>query len=449
MAPTLSCTMLVAIAALLAMQSAVALSSNHSSRELASCSCDCCEVGRRREEEQAEEAAKRSGVFIDHFECAYSQAPGYASNAPRCDNLCRQDPEDSVVTATSVSEMDSQRFCFLECEPSPSRHKLLQPGDLCRPLSKREKAEVRDSTGNARDPMETSATMHFLANRPSKSENSLEAPKPLSAVAMSSAVEKGAPKVAKPWESISAPISEQVAKVVEWVDVAKKSAGLAGAEAKKVKELAGKASGTMGGVIAHVGQTKVALDSVLGMEKRIRQLRDVLWQRAQKAAKQEVPKIMKEIRAAADKKAEAAAKKKAIVFEKAMKKKAKVESAKAAKVYTDVMAGAGKTAADYAKVGDSLIGQSATLQMNAGLAQGSANQYITIGDMPEAQKLMQQSRSDMNMALSLNGAATGMYDKANKITGQLGAYAGQAAMAAFHAQVMYDPKAVPPPPPLV
>merc|ERR1719261_1609983 len=104
--------------------------------------------------------------------------------------------------------------------------------------------------------------------------------------------------------------------------------------------------------------------------------------------------MLKEIKAAADKKAEADAKKKAILFEKAMKKKAKVESAKAAKVYMDVMAGAGKTAAEYAKIGDSLIGQSATLQMNAGLAQGSANQYITIGDLGEAQKLMQQSRSD-------------------------------------------------------
>merc|ERR1719265_105536 len=100
----------------------------------------------------------------------------------------------------------------------------------------------------------------------------------------------------------------------------------------------------------------------------------------------------------AQKKANAAAKKKAVIFEKKMKAKAKVESAKAAKVYMDVMAGAAKTSADYAKVGDSLIGQSATLQMNAGLAQGQANQFITIGDMAEAQKLMQQSRGDMNMA---------------------------------------------------
>jgi hypothetical protein len=55
----------------------------------------------------------------------------------------------------------------------------------------------------------------------------------------------------------------------------------------------------------------------------------------------------------------------------------------------------------------------------------------------------------MDVALSLNAQAAGAYNTANKIAGQLGVYAGQAAMAAFHAQVMYDPKAVPPPPPLV
>jgi len=257
------------------------------------------------------------------------------------------------------------------------------------------------------------------------------------------------PRTAKPWEAVSEPINEQVANVAEWASEAQKSADSAGAEAKKVEEFAGKSSGTMAGVIAKVGAAKVAMEQTLKMEKRIRKLRDVLWGRAEKAAEQEVPKILKEIKAAADIKAEAAAKKKAIKFEKAMKAKAKTESVKAAKVYMDVMAGAGKTAAQYAKIGDSLIGQSATLQMNAGFAQGSANQYMTIGDMAEAQKLMQQSRGDMNLAMSLNGAATGMYATANKITGQLGVYAGQAAMAAFHAQVMYDPKAVPPPPPLV
>lgn len=252
-----------------------------------------------------------------------------------------------------------------------------------------------------------------------------------------------------PWDSVSPAVSEQVAQVVEWTSEAKKSSSAAATEAKKTEEIATKATGTLGGVMAKVEQTKDALERTLSLEKRIHELKGFLWAEAEKAAEQEVPKMLKEIKAAAEKKADAEAKKKATLFEKAMKKKATTESAKAAKVYMDVMAGAGKTAAEYAKIGDTLVGQSATLQMNAGLAQGSANQYITIGQMAEAQKLMQQSRSDMDMALSLNGAAAGAYNAANKITGQLPVYAGQAVMAAYHARVMYDPKALPPPPPLV
>lgn len=257
------------------------------------------------------------------------------------------------------------------------------------------------------------------------------------------------PKKAKPWESVSKPVVEEVAKVVDWAKAAEKSSQEAGAEAKKVEMLSKKAAGHMSAVMAAVGQAKQSMEKTIEYENNLRTLRQVLWDRAKKVAEAEVPKILKEMKAKDDKDAAKAAKKKAKVFEKKMKAKAKTESAKAAKVYMDLMAGAGKTAAEYAKLGDGLIGQAATLQMNAGLAQGSANQYMSIGDMGEAQKLMQQSRGDMNLALSLNSQATGMYNTANTITGQLGAYAGQAGMAAFHAQVMYDPDAVPPPPPLV
>jgi len=253
----------------------------------------------------------------------------------------------------------------------------------------------------------------------------------------------------QPWESVSEPLQEQSAKVAEWATQAQQSANEAGAEAKQAAEMSTKASSTMASVMAKVGAAKEAMHQTIAMEQTVRALRDALTQKAQQAAEQEVPKMLQEMRVAANEEAEVAAKRKAIVFGKAMKAKAQVESAKAAKVYTDVMNGASRTAAQYANLGDTLIGQSATMQMNAGLAQGAANQYTMIGNVPEAQKLMQQSRGDMNMALSLNGQATGAYDQASKIGSQLGAQADQAAMAAFHAQVMYDPDAVAPSPPLV
>lgn len=251
------------------------------------------------------------------------------------------------------------------------------------------------------------------------------------------------------WASVGEPMQEQVAKVAEWTEQAKQAAGKAGAEAQRVKEDAVKASNSMTSVLAKVGSAKAAMDQAIRNEGKISALRDRIWQKAQVAAMGEIPKILPKLRATSKKAAEKRAKAKAIIFEKQMKRKAKVESAKASKIYTDVMIGAGNRAADYAKLGDTLIGQSASMQMNAGLAQSQAGQYITVGDMGEAQKLLQQSRSDMNTALGLNAQATGMYDQSNKITAQLPSYAGQAAMAAYHAQVMYDPEAQAPPPPLV
>lgn len=235
----------------------------------------------------------------------------------------------------------------------------------------------------------------------------------------------------------------------EWTDEAKQSASKAGTEAQKVKDVATKASTGMTSVLARVGSAKAAMDQAIHNERKISALRDQMWQKAKTAAMEEVSKILPKLREKSRKKAEKAAKAKAVIFEKRMKKKAKVESEKAAKVYTDVAMGAGKSAADYAKLGDSLISQMASMQMNAGMAQNQANQFIRAGNMAEAQKLMQQSRSDMNAAMGLNAQATGMYSQANKITAQLPTYAGQAAMAAYHAQVMYDPEAVAPPPPLV
>jgi len=442
--PSLMVTAIVVIAFFSESVAAVSLVGRR--REITSCSCECCEVGRRREEEQSDEAATKSGIDNDHFECALSQMPAYTSDAPRCDNLCRQDTSKSLFAAVEVSEVDTQRFCFSACEPSPSRHKALKPGDVCKPRSKAEKKEVRDHSGNAKGPIETGAKSNFLAS------HSQSHPQVMSAVITRSKVVGGNARladVAKPWASVGEPILEQSAKVAEWATEARKNADEAGAEAKKVEEMSTKAGGTMASVMGKVGAAKEAMERTLEMEQKMNALRNALFQKARAAAEQEIPKIVGEIKAAADKKAESAARKKAKVFEKAMKAKANKESAKAAKVYTDVMNGAGKTAAQYAKLGDTLIGQSATMQMNAGLAQGAANQYITIGDMAEGQKLLQQSRGDMDVALSLNGQATGMYDKATQIGGQLGVFAGQAAMAAFHARVMYDPDAVPPPPPLV
>lgn len=261
-------------------------------------------------------------------------------------------------------------------------------------------------------------------------------------------IEPPVPKVQK-WESVSEPIQAQTSQVVEWATEAEAEAAKAGANAKKVQEAATKASGSMTGVFAEVGAAKTAMERALLEESKISRLRDRIWQKAKETALAEIPKILPDLQNKADTIAKEEARKKAKVFEKQMQNKARHESVKAAKVYTDQMKGAGKSAAEYAKLGDSLSTQAATMQMNAGMQQGQAGSYMRVGQMDEAQKLLQQSRGEMNMAVGLNAQAAKMYDTSSQIAAQLPAYAGQAAMAAYHAQVMYDPDAQPPPPPLV
>merc|ERR1719183_2433104 len=223
----------------------------------------------------------------------------------------------------------------------------------------------------------------------------------------------------------------------------------AGADAQKVKDAGTAATTSMSSVLAEVGSAKSAMDRAHAAENKIALLRDRIWQRAKESAMAEIPRILPDLKEKAQKAADETARKEAKAFQKQMKDKAGTESAQASKVYVDLAKGAGQTAADYAKLGDGMISQSATLQMNAGLAQGQANQFVHTGDVAEAQKLMQQSRLDMNTAIGLNSQAAGMYDVANTIIAQLPAYANQAAIAGYHAQVMYDPEAQPPPPPLV
>jgi hypothetical protein len=288
--------------------------------------------------------------------------------------------------------------------------------------------------------MEQSATMAAFAK-----------PK-LAAVAVAAgpaaAAEKPSLKVSA-WKSVEDPVQDQAMQVVEWAKEAKEAAAKAGVDVKKVAEAGNKAQGSMSAVLAEVGNAKAAMDKAISSEQKIHGLYDRVYAKAHEVAIAEVRKILPELRKKAQDKADEKAEKKAKVVGKQMKAKAREEGAKAAKVFTDHMDAASKNAAAYAKLGDTLIGQSANMQMQAGFSQNQANQYSSIGQISDAQKLYQQSRFDMNTALSLNSQATKMYDTANSITAQLPAFSGQAAMAAYHAQTMYDPDAQPPPPPLV
>jgi hypothetical protein len=226
------------------------------------------------------------------------------------------------------------------------------------------------------------------------------------------------------------------------------SAKLSRKNADEVKDLAQKATAQLPTVMADVGAAKEGMEQAIGMERKIRALRKTLWTHAKKAAEGEIPKLIQKLREKARVKAEKEARERAKAFKKDMEEKAQVEGSKAAKVYTDYMDASSKAATNYAKSGDSLVAQAAALQMKAGLEHNQANQFLKIGQMGEAQKLFQQSAGDINAAAKTMADSSNMYNQMIAITGQLPMYLGEAATASFHTRSMYDPDAVPPPPPV-
>lgn len=127
----------------------------------------------------------------------------------------------------------------------------------------------------------------------------------------------------------------------------------------------------------------------------------------------------------------------------------KAAAAAAAKPYMDAMGRAAAAAGAWQAAGDGAAGVAFNLQAGAQLKFGAANQYQQLGDTAKAQATLQEAHMMMDTATSLTGAANGQYNTATGIMGTLGGYAQQAAQAAYHAEVMKNPDAPPPPAPLV
>jgi hypothetical protein len=258
-----------------------------------------------------------------------------------------------------------------------------------------------------------------------------------------------APPEAKPWASVGDPAADQSAKISEWAASAQDEADAAAKDSKEVEKLAAKAAASVPAAFKMVEEAKAAAMKAHENEEQVRAVLDTTKKLVFDEAMEVVPDEIKVLKEAAHKKAKADAIKQGKKTKAEMLAKVPAAKKAAEEPYLKAMSSAGAMAAEYAKRGDTLSGQSATMQMNAQLTMGSANTYLGLGDMPLAQKLMQQSRMEMDLAVGLGGAAGDNYDKANSIMGTLGAYAAEGVSAAYHAEVMLNPDAPPPPAPLV
>lgn len=411
--------------------------------QLKPCSCDCCQTELSRENQEEDEKGE------DRFECGLLQAgmvyeSPFRAQAPHCDNLCRQDRHDAVLTATEVPEIDTERFCFFECEPKPKKVGSPKTGDLCQHLSMAESRLVRDHSGNARPPMENPRVMvHFLAARSTVTTGAVAgdaAPAPGPA--------PGPAGAKSPWISIAPPAPDQSATLTQWADSAKTAADKAVADAKKIQGLATTAAGALPAAIKAVADAKRAALEAHMAEKAIRLIRDRTINEARQEAFSAVPKVIESMKKdARDIAAKEAAKKRKEIEDK-MKAEIPDARAKAAAPYTDAMSRAGAMAAEYQKRAGELASASSSAQMNAVLKQGESNGWVATGDQTKAATAIQESRQLMNLALSMNSQATSYYGTAQSIMGSLGGYVGESMAAAYNAEILLNPDA-PNPPPLV
>lgn len=421
------------------------------------CHCDCCitEVQRGSSLAVLSPPGTSDDGPPDRLQCAWAPPSELGSAGPtggRCGSLCQRPktgPKDEILTAAQDASMDTQRFCFFECEPKPLQGPTApanpkpQPGDPCGPLSQSEALAVNASDGNARPPMEVPQVMsHFLLARKT-SGNAATKMQGQSKAAVKTAA------ASPPWLSVSKAAQETNAAVVGYAKEAEQAAATARAAFLKINEVATAAGGGLAAATKAAAEAQKAAEAADQAEARVRAILEGMRRKANEAAMSAVSGTMAKMRAEYEKKAKEEAYKKAGEMDRQMKEEAPHAGDAARKPWDDAMMRAAETAADYLKAGDALAMESRELQVTAQRAQTQAGQYMRLGYVKKAQELAVQGRTEMNQAIALNAEANADYGKLSDITKTLPFYPDAAAAAAYRAEVMVNPNAMPPPPPLV
>lgn len=420
------------------------------------CHCDCCITEVQRGSSLAVLPPGTSGDGPpDRLQCAWAPPSELGSAGPtgeRCGSLCQRPKtgsKDDILTAAQDPSMDTQRFCFFECEPKPLQTPTTptnakpQPGDPCGPLSQSEAVAVNASDGNALPPMEVPQVMsHFLLARKTSGNAAMKIHSQSKTAVTTAAA-------SPPWLSVSKPAQETNAAVVNWAKEAEQEAATARAAFLKINEVATAAGGGLAAATKAAADAQKAAELADQAEARVKAILEGMRRKAKEAAMSAVPAVMAKMRAEYEKKAKEEAYKKAGEMDRKMKEEAPHAGDAARQPWDDAMMRAAETAADYLKAGDELAKESRELQVVAQREQTQAGQYMRLGYVKKAQELAVQARTEMNKAIALNGQANSDYGKLESITKTLDFYPDAAAAAAYRAEVMVNPNAMPPPPPLV
>lgn len=235
----------------------------------------------------------------------------------------------------------------------------------------------------------------------------------------------------------------------QWNEGAAREAAQATADNSEVDNLVASANGALPAAQVALRQARQASRIAHTEELRVRALRDEVIKEMQAAATSAVAKEVKLLK----EKAHAEAKKEAMVRAAALKEQMLDEIPAATKAasapYVDAQNRAAATSKWYADSGDEAVRQAAAMQLEAQVAANEASQLSAMGDAPAAQKKLLRSRRLIQNAANLNAQASSYYSTAKRIADSLPAYTNEAAAAAYSQEVMLNPDARPPPPPLI
>lgn len=385
------------------------------------CSCKCCGAEQRRTSEAYQCALIEDGRFLKPFR----------HKGLECKGLC-QKPEGDPILTSAGDEVDFQRFCFFDCVPTKE-----EQGATCRNQTEDDTKKRIDRSGNGIVPMKNSdhhATvslhnhLHTAETHETSGNGRVNSP-------WGKAMNQDADNVRNQAAALAATAKEQLKKSLEGE--------------KRAKEILDKNKSVIPSMVASVTDAAEAASKAYVIERRVEAQRDEVLEATKQAADNVVDSTLKEERAKAHVKAKKAAREKADKLENQLLENAPKAAAEAMKPYNDALGRAAATAGEYSKRGDAMGSASVGLQMQASMLVSESNQWNSLGETAKAQKLLQQAHQTMDLALGLSGQANSMYNTAQSIMGTLGSYVSEAAQAAYHAEVMVNPDAMPPPAPLV
>jgi len=414
------------------------------------CSCDCCLTELQRGSMAANGDSKLQCAYAPPSEMSVRPALRRGAEA-RCGTMCSKSAGDKVLVSADGA-VDTQRFCFFECQPDPQdsvdkpENPAPEVGDPCGPLSSNEIAMVTDAGGNARPPMEVPNVMsHFLLAR----KSTKAAIKRVETIVKQRQIPPAPKPAAQAWMILTEPALKQGAAVAGWAQEAEKDALDAYAALKAVNEVASGAVGGLAAASSAAAKAKKAAEQARKAEDRVRAIKEGLFRRAKEAAMSAIPETVRKLKESSMKKAKEEALAQAKIAQEKMETDGPIAYEEAMKPYEDTVARIGDLSNKYLAAGDLVAKQSTELQTAAQVSQTQASNYMRIGAIDDAQKKMVQAKQMMNMAVTVNKQAMDYYDVSATIEGQVPEYEFEGRAAGYHAEVLVNPDAPPHPPPAV